>query len=226
MLTAHYSITLPADYDMTGIARRVADRSDPWDRRAGLLMKAFCVSEAGTGTDTDTGTGTEGHNSYAPFYIWADPAEFGSFLTGPEYAGLCSAFGPVPVRTGVVLQQHLGTGGASYLLSESEPLGPLTDLRATARAEEARHRAVLEDPAVHSHVTELDPATMTVTRRTLLHEGHGAPRPKDGVRVLRVLHLSRPPRPTNSQHANPQHANPQDENQQHENQQDTQNQST
>ncbi|MBT2467905.1 DUF4865 family protein [Streptomyces sp. ISL-66] len=187
MLTAHYSITLPADYDMTGIARRVADRSDPWDRRAGLLMKAFCVSEVEAG----------GHNSYAPFYIWADPAEFGSFLTGAEYAGLCSAFGPVPVHTGVVLQQHLGTAGASYLLSESEPLGPLTDLRATARAEEARHRAVLEDPAVHSHVTELDPATMTVTRRTLLHEGHGAPRPKDGVRVLRVLHLSRPPRDPN-----------------------------
>lgn len=189
MLTAHYSITLPADYDMTGIARRVADRSDPWDRRAGLLMKAFCVSEAAT----------EGHNSYAPFYIWADPAEFGSFLTGAEYAGLCSAFGPVPVRTGVVLQQHLGTGGVSYLLSESEPLGPVTDLRATARAEEARHQAVLEDPAVHSHVTELDPAAMTVTRRTLLHEGHGAPRPKDGVRVLRVLHLSRPPQDQNEQ---------------------------
>ncbi|MFD9306938.1 DUF4865 family protein [Streptomyces sp. NPDC060048] len=188
VLSAHYSITLPADYDMTGIVRRVADRSAPWDRRPGLLMKAFCVSHAADA----------GHNSYAPFYIWADPAEFGSFLTGAEYAGLCAAFGPVPVHTGTVLQQHLGTGETSYLLSESEALGPLTDLREAARAEEARHRTVLEDPAVHSHITELDPATMTVTRRTLLHEGHGAPQPKDGVRVLRVLHLSRPPQNTTS----------------------------
>lgn len=188
MLTAHYSIPLPADYDMDVIVRRVADRSAPWDARTGLLLKAFCTTDA-AGPDTT-------HNSYAPFYVWAAPQEFARFLTGAEYAGLCAAFGPVPVRTGTVLQCTIGTGPAGHLVSETEPLGPVTDLRETARAEAERHRAVLADPAVHSHVVDLDPAAMTVTRRTLLRDGGEAPRPKNGEQVLRVLHLSLPPQNT------------------------------
>lgn len=186
MLTAHYSIPLPADYDMDVIHRRVADRSAPWDRRPGLLLKAFCVTDAADG----------GHNSYAPFYVWAAPGEFTRFLTGAEYAGLCAAFGPVPVRTGTVLACALGTGPAGHLVVETRPLGPVTDLRETARAEQAHHQAVLADPAVHSHVVDLDPAAMALTRRTLLHAGAGVPEPKDGERVLRVLHLSQPPHHT------------------------------
>ncbi|MGV9885910.1 DUF4865 family protein [Streptomyces sp. NPDC003395] len=186
VLTAHYSIPLPADYDMGVIHRRVADRSAPWDRRTGLLLKAFCVTDATDG----------GHNSYAPFYVWDWPQEFAGFLTGPEYAGLCSAFGPVPVHTGTVLACDLGTGPAGHLIVETLPLGPVTDLRDTARAETEHHHAVLADPAVHSHVVDLDPAAMTLTRRTLLHAGGDTPRPKDGERVLRVLHLSRPPHHT------------------------------
>jgi hypothetical protein len=186
VLTAHYSIPLPANYDMGVIARRVADRSDPWDRRTGLLLKAFCTTDAPDG----------GHNSYAPFYVWAEPHEFARFLTGAEYAGLCAAFGPVPVRTGTVLECSIGSGPAGHLVSETEPLGPVTDLRDTVRAEAERHRAVVADPAVHSHVVDLDPATMTLTRRTLLRATSEAPRPKNGERVLRVLHLSQPPHTT------------------------------
>ncbi|MER6358523.1 DUF4865 family protein [Streptomyces sp. NPDC001634] len=189
VLTAHYSIPLPADYDMGVIARRVADRSAPWDRRTGLLLKSFCVTYA---SDASAG----GHNSYAPFYVWAAPDEFGRFLTGAEYAGLCAAFGPVPVHTGTVLQCSIGTGPVGHLVSETEPLGPVTDLRAIARAEAERHQAAVADPSVHSHVVDLDPATMTLTRRTLLHAASEAPRPKNSERVLRVLHLSRPPHTT------------------------------
>ncbi|MFC8131328.1 DUF4865 family protein [Streptomyces sp. NPDC057302] len=188
MLSAHYAIPLPADYDMARIRDRVAAKAAPWDTRAGLLLKAFCVTEAENGA---------GHNSYAPFYVWADTAEFASFLTGAEYAGLCSAFGPVPVRTGAVIQAGIGRGPVAHLVAQCEEIGPVTDLRAVAEAEQERHRAALRDPAVHSHITELDPVTMTVTRRTLLHAGQDAPEPKSGTRVLRVLHLSSPPTPTN-----------------------------
>ena len=171
---------------MARIRERVAAKAAPWDTRAGLLLKAFCVTEAGSG---------DGHNSYAPFYVWADTAEFSSFLTGAEYAGLCSAFGPVPVRTGAVIQLSHGTGPAAYLVTESEGLGPVTNLRAVAETEQERHRAALRDPAVHSHITELDPVAMTVTRRTLLRAGQGAPEPKSGARVLRVLHPLPAPHP-------------------------------
>ena len=87
MLFVRYAITLPADYDMTRIAERVAAKADHWDRRAGLHLKAFCTAERGRGAP---------HNVYAPFYVWADPTAFADFLTGPEYAGLSASFGPVP----------------------------------------------------------------------------------------------------------------------------------
>nr|WP_272922529.1 DUF4865 family protein [Streptomyces sp. SID5785] len=187
-MTAHYSIVLPADYDMDVVTRRVADRSGPWDSRAGLLLKAFCATHV-----TDTG-----HNSYAPFYVWEHTDEFRRFLTGPEYAGLCAAFGPVPVRTGTVLHCRIGTGPAGLLVSESLPLGDPTDLRRTAAEETERHHSALADPSVHSHIVDLDPHTMTLTRRTLLHATSEPPQPKNGERVARVLHLSRPHRTTDA----------------------------
>ncbi|MFD4764076.1 DUF4865 family protein [Streptomyces sp. NPDC058439] len=194
MLSAHYDITLPADYDMGIIRQRVTGRSAPWDLRAGLLLKAFCVTSP---EDTPAGDGAgPSHKSYAPFYVWDDPGQFAAFLTGPEYAGLRSAFGPVPVATATVLESSIGSGPASHLIRTREHLGPFADLRSVARAEEERRHAALDDPAVHSYVADLDAVSMIVTRRTLLREGNPPPKQENGAQVLRVLHLSQPPRNT------------------------------
>ncbi|MEV4568163.1 DUF4865 family protein [Nonomuraea sp. NPDC049419] len=49
MYAKQYEITLPADYDMTIIRKRVADRGHLLADRAGLGLKAYLVRERGIG---------------------------------------------------------------------------------------------------------------------------------------------------------------------------------
>ena len=75
MHAMQYEITLPADYDMTIIRRRVATRGSATDAFPGLGVKAYAIRERGVlGSPV---------NQYAPFYLWADPAGMNQFLFGP-----------------------------------------------------------------------------------------------------------------------------------------------
>ncbi|MBT2873764.1 DUF4865 family protein [Streptomyces sp. McG7] len=170
MLTAHCSIPLPADYDMDIVVRRVADRSAPWDERTGLLFKAFCITEAGGPGPT--------HNSYAPFYVWAAPREFARFLNGAEYAGLCTAFGPVPVRTGTVLQCTVGSGLRGAVRSRA---GHAPRLRRRGQRP-GRHRA----RAGHVHQSDGGPvlALRGARRRCRGQRAEGVGRPGAGRGLL------------------------------------------
>ena len=63
-----YEITLPADYNMAIIRRRVADRGSTTDAFPGLGLKAYLMRER-DGVSSPV-------NAYATFYLWAsaDPA--------------------------------------------------------------------------------------------------------------------------------------------------------
>ncbi len=103
-LMAHYPINLPTDYDMGIIRERVRTRGSALDDREGLVMKAYCVREAGV----DGATG----NQYAPFYLWADTAAAGQFhWGGTGFSGIVRDFGRPAVLTW--LPVAVTTGGAS-----------------------------------------------------------------------------------------------------------------
>lgn len=70
MIAAQYEITLPTDYDMGIIRRRVAERGSALDDRAGLGLKAYLVRDVADGAPV---------NAYAPFYRWNDPAALAAF---------------------------------------------------------------------------------------------------------------------------------------------------
>jgi hypothetical protein len=69
-----YEITLPADYDMQIIRKRVADGGRVLDDRAGLGLKAYVIRERGIDGSPV--------NQYAPFYLWNDTGEMARFLVG------------------------------------------------------------------------------------------------------------------------------------------------
>ncbi len=72
MQLMRYEITLPADYDMGVIHRRVATRGSGTDRFPGLGIKAYLVRERGRhGSPV---------NQYAPFYLWAELSGMNAFL--------------------------------------------------------------------------------------------------------------------------------------------------
>jgi hypothetical protein len=187
VLFARYAIDLPADYDMARIRDRVAAKASHWDRRAGLLLKAFCVAERGRDGAT--------RNRYAPFYLWRDPAELTTFLTGGEYAALADSFGPVTVNVAQVLQATLRDGAtATSVVCRSRPVdvpSGLTDITAATTLE---HEAVLAEPGVVGHILTLDPRSWTQHCYTLLDcpEPPTVLRQSGASEVLSIVHLARP----------------------------------
>jgi hypothetical protein len=184
MFAMQYAIPLPADYDMSVIRRRVAERGHLLDDHPGLGLKAYLVQ--------DTSRGAR-QNQYAPFYLWADTGATASFLWGGGgFAGIVRDFGRPTVSTwlGVDFRRGpaYGRSAASATL-ERRPLAPGED----PSAEAERMRQVVDDGAecddVHSIAAVIDPARWEAVIFTLRTADPSAP---GDATVFEVLHLSEP----------------------------------
>ncbi|MGA5817353.1 DUF4865 family protein [Kitasatospora sp. NPDC094028] len=180
MHAMQYEITLPADYDMDVIRKRVADKGHLLDAHPGLGLKAYLVRERGRDGSPV--------NQYAPFYLWRTPEGMNGFLWGPGFRGLSADFGRPTVR------HWLGAGVAHGTRTEA----PATATRETVRLPEsadpaeAVERALAElpaHPALHTAAVAVDPSRWELLRFALWH----GPAPQDapGIRY-QVLHLSSP----------------------------------
>ncbi|MFD8708012.1 DUF4865 family protein [Kitasatospora sp. NPDC059648] len=195
MHAMQYEITLPADYDMGIIRKRVADKGHLLDAHPGLGLKAYLVRERG-----QDGSPV---NQYAPFYLWRTAEGMNGFLWGPGFRGLSADFGRPAVH------HWLGAG----LVEGSRTVAPTTATRATVRLPEAADPAEAVEQAVaglarlagpagpgelperpgrsalHTAVVAVDPSRWELLTLALWH----GPAPEDapGTRY-RVLHLSRP----------------------------------
>lgn len=92
MLAMNYQLSLPADYDVDSIRRRIPAIGKRFDAVPGLGLKAFLLREQGV----------EGSpvNQYAPFYLWTDAAAATSFLlNGGGFAGVVKRYGRPTVQT-------------------------------------------------------------------------------------------------------------------------------
>ena len=72
MLAKQYEITLPADYDLDVIRRRIKAGAPLLDDRPGLGFKAWLLRERGVGGSPV--------NQYAPLYVWRSDGEAARFL--------------------------------------------------------------------------------------------------------------------------------------------------
>lgn len=98
MHAMQYRITLPADYDMEIIRRRVAGKGHLLDDWQGLGLKAYLIRERGVhGSPV---------NEYAPFYLWHTVAGMNAFLWGGPFQGIVDDFGRPPVRQWTVLARE------------------------------------------------------------------------------------------------------------------------
>jgi hypothetical protein len=93
MLAMQYGFTLPADYDMAIIRRRIADKGHLLDGFPGLAFKAYLHASR------DDRELPSRDNLYAPFYLWHDNEGINAFLGGAGFAALARDFGRPAVRT-------------------------------------------------------------------------------------------------------------------------------
>jgi hypothetical protein len=151
MIAMQYRFPLPADYDMTIIDRRIAERSHLTDGFPGLLFKAYLSARK---------TGPERDNAYAPFYVWNTVDGMHAFLNGPGFAGVSQAFGRPAVATWLVWQALCAPGfeHARFASVERRTIPPGTDLDALRREETAGDGRAL------AAVVGYEPGTWTLVR--------------------------------------------------------------
>ncbi|WP_380281182.1 DUF4865 family protein [Kitasatospora purpeofusca] len=186
MHAMQYEITLPADYDMGIVHRRIATRGHLLDDHPGLGLKAYLVRERGLDGSPV--------NQYAPFYLWRTAEGMNTFLWGPGFRGLSADFGRPAVR------HWLGTGLRRGPAAGGGPAGggPATATRHTERLPEgadpaeAVERALAElpdRPDLHTAAVAVDPDRWELLRFALWRAA--APDDVPGTRY-RVHHLSSP----------------------------------
>ena len=189
MQAMQYTITLPADYDMSVIRERVRTRGPRTDGFPGLAFKAYLVRERGVDGSPV--------NAYAPFYLWNDTEGMNRFLWGGGgFGGLVADFGRPAVRswTGV----HEAPGPArrqpprfATRRLETVPDGADPAEAVTRARDDAERTARL--PGVHRTLVALDPDRWELVRTTLwadtppVGESVGQ---SGGADRYRVLHLS------------------------------------
>ncbi|MGC0317497.1 hypothetical protein QBC98_006004 [Kitasatospora acidiphila] len=184
MQAMQYEITLPADYDMGIIHRRVAEKGRLTDEFPGLAMKAYLVRERGVAGSPV--------NQYAPFYLWNTATGMNAFLWGPGFRGLSQDFGRPVVRSWLGLAHQRGprfdatpTTAVRRLLpvpGDADPAELIERMLGTLPAD-GNH------PAVHSIAVAIDTTRWELVTMTLGTDE--LPDQLPGERY-RVLHLSAP----------------------------------
>lgn len=181
-----YAITLPADYDMRIIRRRVAERAGALDDFAGLGIKAYLVRERGADGSPV--------NQYAPFYLWNETSGMNRFLWDGGYDNVVASFGRAPVRQWAGLAFARGAsfgrpGAARAATLHARTLGPDEHPAAAARDAAAALGALAEAPGVHAAAAAIDPHAWELVRFTLWDQ---APAPGAAGARFAVLRTNTP----------------------------------
>ncbi|KJF72785.1 DUF4865 family protein [Agrobacterium arsenijevicii] len=152
MIAMQYSFTLPADYDMAIIDRRIRERGPLLDGFPRLRFKAYLAAKK-----QDAGF-TSAENLYAPFYLWDEPEGIDSFLSSAGFAALTRDFGWPSVQTWLVWHaDHVSDlASARYATREVRPIAPYSDLAAQRDAATANARSAMQAGALAA-ITAFDP---------------------------------------------------------------------
>lgn len=184
MITMQYEFALPADYDMSVIDRRIAEKGHMTDGFPGLLFKSYLTSRK---------TRAHGHmaeNAYAPFYLWQTNEAMNAFLCGAGFAGLTQAFGWPSVKTwsGWHARISPGLSLARFATRASIPIEPYAKLDAIRLSEIEQADALVERGQALAAVAGFEPTTWTLVRFRLWGELPAAL--PAGERLYEVGHMS------------------------------------
>jgi hypothetical protein len=184
MLTMQYSFTLPADYDMSIIERRIRDKGPAFDGLPGLAFKAFMVARK----DDDAFRSAD--NLYAPLYLWRSIQGMKDFLSDDRFRAVAQAFGWPVVRTWipVAVTGDPDPGATRFVSRELVQLSPYTDLEDLGRSETDALCENARQGLIYG-LSAFDPATWTRVRFRLWSQ---PPRVSGEIdaQTYRVLHVS------------------------------------
>ncbi|NTF43187.1 DUF4865 family protein [Rhizobium rhizogenes] len=187
MIAMQYNFSLPADYDMAIIDRRIRDKGPLLDNLPGLKFKAYLTARKG-----DPVTRSR-ENLYAPFYVWHEEEAQSDFICGPGFQAVTESFGRPQVNSWIVW--HAGTSAdvrrAKFATREVVAIEPDQSLSELRRKESDAAAAALSREDVLASVVAFEPTRWTLVRFRLL-----ANPPSDisasSIQLYNVGHLSLP----------------------------------
>lgn len=184
MIAMQYSFTLPADYDMSIIDRRIRDKGPLLDGFPRLRFKAYLSARK-----QDAGF-ESAENLYAPFYLWDEPEGIDDFLSSPGFAALTRDFGWPSVQTWLVWQADLGAdlGKARYATRVVCPIAPFSNLSERRAAAAADMRSAMRKGAVAA-MTAFDPTKWLMVEVCLWST---LPATRVATQIYSVGHVSLP----------------------------------
>jgi hypothetical protein len=172
MIAMQYSFVLPADYDMSIVDRRIAEKGHLMDGFPELVFKAYLSARKKARQPSDS------ENLYAPFYLWKSPAGMNEFLSGPGFVGLTQSFGWPSVKTWSVWHAEVSPriAEARFASRETVPIPPYAALDALRASETGRAKNRVHDDGALASLVGFEPTTWTLVRFQLwaeLPSNHG-----------------------------------------------------
>lgn len=183
MIAMQYSFTLPSDYDMAIIDRRIRDKGPMLDGFPNLRFKAYLSARKGEFGSRE--------NLYAPFYVWEQPDGASDFLAGPGFDALAQTFGWPQVRHWIVWSAAATDIKAARFASRNvlpiPPYAPLAEIRkeevARSNAEAAARGGAL------ASISAFEPFGWSLVRFALYRD---MPLIANDDQIYRVGHVSLP----------------------------------
>jgi len=99
MIGMQYKITLPNDYHMDIIRKRVKENGSKTDALAGLYFKMYLITEKEKNGNL--------YNSYAPLYLWNDSNGMNHFIFDGFFNNIIESFGWQKINIGIPLTVEL-----------------------------------------------------------------------------------------------------------------------
>lgn len=185
MLAMQYAFTLPADYDMQIIRRRVAEKGHFLDAFPGLGLKAYLIRERGVHGSLI--------NQYAPFYLWSELDAMAQFLWGGAgFGSVVAAFGRPQVQSwpGVCTLRGAAYGTPPQSATRHTVALPAEiDPQQWVMAMQQEARAIAQAPNVSLVACGIDPKSWEFVRFTFWNKL--PPAGNDEI-CYELLHLSTP----------------------------------
>ncbi|WP_026884537.1 DUF4865 family protein [Clostridium akagii] len=112
MIGMQYKITLPRDYDMNIIRKRVQDNGYKTDGFLDLQFKAYLITEKNKNKNKNI------CNSYSPLYIWNNNVGMNKFLFDGYYDNIIDSFGWQQINIGIPLYTKMkpNFSGSTHIL--------------------------------------------------------------------------------------------------------------
>ncbi len=157
MIAMQYKITLPSDYDMGIIRKRVRDNGHKTDGFPDLKMKAYLIAEKTKYNNFE--------NQYAPFYLWEQMAGMNQFLLGGPFNNIINSFGRPNVYSWIVLHEYVcKTTEQQFAIVQTSPIPSESDFSDLCNTEEKNFHKWMESASTKAYITAYNPLTWEICR--------------------------------------------------------------